>query len=448
MSSCRRQSIDIDIGVPALHTWDVKLVVPALLLSFILLLTSACASSGILRDQDYQASLALARQGELSEALREFPRKEDGGFITGVEKSWLGFWTGQADAKAAVRLRNDLEDRKVTWVSRETQTFFVLETEEGYLPAEHEVVAYHIISAMNFLRTGDVVSARVEAKRAAEVLQGDFNPGTSEFDDPALRIWLASVWLALGEWGSAQVDLRRAAAMNGDKDLKLLAEKDRAPSVFELRMIGSGPELVWTKSDPVPDFRIGGRAPEGLEHPVPTQAWYDHHRERNTALRDFVVKSNYMTQATGIKARSATQVTAGGVAAGTLMTAGTIVGVGLIGGALYLLVQVGGQCDASCGEALLYIGLLGAGIIKSAAQSAENLFTQVRKNTEADERRSFERLRVYRFVRFLPNWFGWSTSPRPAAATGSSWSFSSPDGTKVSWVWESHRDSRSSTVED
>lgn len=411
-----------------------------LLLSF--LLCSACASrQAILSDKEYGATNSLVRQGYLDQAVGYFPKKEKGGFITTVEKNWLGLWVDLASTDELIGLRKDLDDRKVTWVSREAENFFLQETEEGYLPAEHEVVASHLTAAQAFLAKNNPAEARVEVRRASELLQGDFNPATPDFDDPALRVWLASLWTALGEWGEAQVDLRRAYEMTKDEDLKKLAEREKPPPFFELQMSGIGPRLDWVDGQEAPNFYVGSDPPPWLANPLSTQHWYDRHQQRNTALRDFIMKSNYMSSFLGINMRSGAEYGVGAVASGIVVVAGVVVGAALIGAAVYAVLQSGASCSSGCGEALGYVAIAGMGIITAGANAGESIMDSTVKDVRRAREASIENLRTYRFVRYLPSWFGWSLKETKDEKAGFHFDFKSPQGVKVRWRWIPERES-------
>lgn len=412
------------------------------LLLLSLLLCSACASRrAILSDNEYASTNSLVRQGYLDQAVAYFPKKEAGGFITTTEKNWLGLWVDLASTDDLLGLRKGLDDRKVTFISREAENFFIQETEDGYLPAEHEVVASHLVAAQAFLAKNNPAEARVEARRAAELLQGDFNPATPDFDDPALRVWLASLWTALGEWDAAQVDLRRAYEMTKDPELKRLSERDKPPPFFELQMSGIGPTLDWIEGQEAPNFYVGSDPPPWLSHPLSSQAWYERHQQRNTALRDFIMKSNYMSSFMGINARSGAELGAGAVASGIVIAAGVTLGAVLIGGAVYALVQSGSTCTSGCGELLGYLFAAGFGIMKAGADTGESIMDSTIKDVHHARKASLENLRTYRFVRYLPSWFGWSLKETNDEKAGFHSDFKSPRGVKVRWRWIPERES-------
>ncbi|RYZ83623.1 MAG: hypothetical protein EOP04_19615 [Proteobacteria bacterium] len=110
------------------------------LLLLLLPILSACSTSQLIRDHEYKFSQAAFQFEDPEKALDEFPTKEKHGFVTTVEKSWIGLWANKTDQKELLRQAQTLDDRKYTSISREAEYFFFSESDEGYIPAEHEVV--------------------------------------------------------------------------------------------------------------------------------------------------------------------------------------------------------------------------------------------------------------------------------------------------------------------
>jgi hypothetical protein len=373
---------------------------------------NGCASTEILRDKDYQYSVNAFRGGNPEKALEVFPKKEKGGFITSVEKTWLGFWLGKsekAEVDALAKQSRTFDDRKFVSLTREAQIFLTQESEEGYVPSEHEVVILHLVAAMNYMSLEKWEDAEVEARRAAFYLQNHFNENQPHFDDPALRLWLASVWAALGNWNAAQVDLRKASALSGDRRLRELAEKSE-PQQLTLTFTGVGPDLQWKNSSPLPDFKIADGAPV-KPFTFATHAWYDHHRERNTVLRDTLVQSNYMAQYIGIEALDGASRGVGSAGAITLGTIGVVTGIALVGGGIYLAAVSG-----LSGEALGYVLLIGTGIVSGSYEGAKSMYNDIHRSADEEERRRIEDLRTYRLVRFMPNFISLEPTKSSAAS--------------------------------
>jgi hypothetical protein len=370
-------------------------------LNFIYIL-SACTSTQLIRDVDYRDSQISLNKSDPEKALFHFPTKENQGFITSIEKSWISLWSGMVNQGDLLRQAHTLDERKFTSITRETEHFFFNETQEGYLPSEHEIITMHLISAMNFMELNQYEEAFVEAKAATYFLQSIFNDDQHHFDDPAIRIWLAGIWTALGEWDEARVDFRRIYELTGNK--KALAWSERATPPPELNIIfqGSGPELKWQKESPIPDFHIKEAdtyAAGNLSYS--SEAWYARHKVRNNAIREQILKSNYMSQYYGIQFGKKSEEAVGFMAGSTLKITGIIVGTVIIAGAFYLVIQSG---VSGGGEFISYMGIAAMGMGKYFWDEGTKLANQFDESARALEQRGLNDLRTYRFVRFLPNW--------------------------------------------
>ncbi|MCB9806294.1 hypothetical protein H6775_04035, partial [Candidatus Nomurabacteria bacterium] len=203
----------------------------------------ACSSQQMALKSDYQESLASYRRGDYEQAKKEFPNKEKKGFITSTEKLMLDLVGGEPQPYLYLDLAKNLEKRQVTYVSQEAANFFYMETEEGYYPAEHEVISFHILLGYAFAKRNLPEEACVEARRASEYLEGSYDNQRSEFDDPALRLWLAGLFTYCGEWEHAKVDLRVAAKQLANPQLKALSLQDKPPAHIYLALLGDGPEV-------------------------------------------------------------------------------------------------------------------------------------------------------------------------------------------------------------
>jgi hypothetical protein len=363
----------------------------------------SCANRTLIKDSDYSDSYALYRQSEFSAALTKFPTKEKDGFITSVEKSWISLWNKTGDNSLLETQIKSLDRRQYTSISRETEYFFFNESPDGYIPSEHEVVALHLINAMIYMQQQKWNEAEVEARRASYFLQKIFNPDQPHFDDPALRLWLATVWMSLNNWDAAQVDLRRINELSPNPSIKKLLALEKPPAFFRLYMEGSGPTLTWSTSSITPEFSI--RVPRSDEFSA--SPWYERHLKRNTAIRDDVLKSNYMAQYMGIKTGSDVQKAVGYSFGNASRLLGVTLGVAIVGGGLYLAAQSGG---ATSGEGLSYIFAAGLVVGKYMWDVGDDIIASTRRDAKVYEDAEFEKLRTYRFVRFLPNEFSFETS--------------------------------------
>ncbi len=365
----------------------------------------SCATNQLIKDKEYSDSVALYKQSEFKSALKAFPFKEDKGFITSVEKAWIGFWDKNGDNSQLETQIKSLNKRQYTSISQEAEFFFFNETEDGYIPSEHEVVAMHLINAMIYMQQNKWIDAEVEARRASYFLQNIFNPDQPHFDDPALRLWLAALWINLNNWDAAQVDLRRIFELTSDQRIKELSELEKPPSFFRLYFNGSGPELRWSESSITPEFVISLNDQDFLS----AAPWYRRHVLRNTLIRDSVLKSNYMAQYLGIKTNSGSQRAMGFSLGNASRVLGITLGGAIIFGGFYLAAQIGAS-GASSSEMLG--GIFGAGYLvgKYFWDSGDEIINSANAGATTYEKLQFENLRIYRFVRFLPSKFDFEFS--------------------------------------
>lgn len=365
----------------------------------------------MIRDREYAPAMNAYRDGELVRALEVFPAKEKNGFVTTVEKSWIGFWAGSTEVEPLQKQVRTFEDRKFVSVTRETETFLFAESEEGYVPDEHEVVLLHLISAMLYMKRHEWSDAEVEARRAGYYLQNYFTEDQKHFDDPALRVWLAGIWAGLGNWQEAQVDLRRAGEMTKDKSLLKLAERNDPPADFVLYFSGVGPRLKWTEGVAAPEFVEPQNLPNDYRA-YPTYPWYEHHLHRNTVLRDSLVSSNYMAQYLGAKTGTVTEKAMGKTAAFSGKAAGYIAGGLVIATGIYVAIQT------NSGEIGGYIAGLGVALGLWVVEKVEKWDRWYQRKLIEEELDKLEALKVYRLVRFMPDYVGFELQAPPKPVIG------------------------------
>lgn len=388
-------------------------------LAVAVLLQPACSTisqSDLAKREDYLGAMALHAYGDHDGALQLLPTKEPGGFLTTAERGWLAVLAGKPVPEELVRVSRELDARKTLRVSREAAAYFYKETEEGYYPAEHEAVAFHVITGYAFAASGRRAEALVEAKRAALYLQNDFG-SQSGFDHPALRLWLAGLWVYTGEWDSARVDLRRAAQM----DPKLtwagkLADEKTPPPALVLVLEGPGPDLDWDPSligDGAVDtikfvpgakggkLRLGGTT---LTAGLPTLGWYTRHQERDRAIRQVLTKSRYMIEGIAPAGVAATTMTLGVVAGVSL------IGLGIAGGCaiVYYTVKgylaIGGPDSREVGGLVLSAGILAGGAVAyGGIYAGTKLMANSKAMSETILDKGFNPTDSYRYMRFLPD---------------------------------------------
>ncbi|MBC7370666.1 MAG: hypothetical protein H7326_03820 [Bdellovibrionaceae bacterium] len=361
---------------------------------------AACSTSKVIRDSEYKFAQAAFQFADPEKALADFPKKERNGFVTTVEKSWISLWTERNDQKDLLFQAKTLDDRKYTSVRRETEYFFFSESAEGYIPAEHEVVVMHLMSAMFFLKEQQPAKARVEAVRAAYFLQSFFSPEQKHFDDPALRVWLAGIWTALGEWNEAQVDLRRAYELSQEKTLLPFLSDTKSPSELNIIFEGAGPTVTWNFGNPTPEFSQRDARPN---YPISfsTLPWFQRHQLRNSTIRDQVMASRYMSQYYGVQFGKGSEKTVGYISSGAVKATGVLIGTAIVAGGIYLLASAN---STGSGEAIGPI--FGAGALAGSYfwQQGEEISKSFSRSVRDMEDRGKEDLKTYRYVRFLPSW--------------------------------------------
>ncbi|MES2802231.1 MAG: hypothetical protein V4654_07045 [Bdellovibrionota bacterium] len=363
---------------------------------FACLFLASCANKTLIRDSEYQPVYSTLQKNYPDEALLVFPRKEENGFITTFEKAWIKFWSGEkfsaTDVKKVQVLSDQIEQRKFVSISYEASVFLVGESEDGYIPSEHEIISLHLFLAMLYLDQNAIDPAHVELKRAVEYLANNPQGKETTFDDAAIRIWLASLWEAIGDRNASNVDLRKAMELSGNKSIEQLIQLNKRK--INLHMSGLGPRINWSNSGQrfFFEYKLNAEASAENNFIFSTRKWYDWHQSRNTKIRDRLLSSHYMANSLGHKTSRVSQKTAGLAFAGVMYTAAAAVFVG----GLYLAAQYGGVDP----ESIVY---LAAGIAGWIVTKAEDLRLGVDKKIEESKVNEAENLKVYRMIRFLPS---------------------------------------------
>ncbi len=383
------------------------------LLCALVLVCCGCSQNRLLTKHDYQRSRDAFTQGELRDALREFPRgKEEGDFITTMEQSYLSLAQGEPNIKALQKQAAVLEDRVRYHVSREARTFFYVQTPEDYYASEHEVIWLHFLLSWGYSLQGKYVDACVEAREASSLLSLPWSPA-GHFDDPAMRLMLASLWTMCGNWPEARVDLRAAWFMDNSLTwAKMLAERERPRAHLFVVLGGPGPEPTWNpemRANPLRSERQVGFTFQGqkssltvidqrgkrLDARVSPDAtkWYERHLARESELHELILDSTYGGKAAASSAWAGSKIAA---AAGVGLALG--IGGTALGGAIIYYGQ-----SASAVEAGLAVAA--AGIGKGAEISSESY-----RDSAATLKQDLDPSIRYRFVRYLPEylWFVWS----------------------------------------
>lgn len=396
------------------------------LLLFFSALQIGCAStSELAKKSDYEVVTRLLVQAETEQAFLEYHKKEPKAFITVTEKAWLGLLANKEIEKdKLIKVSESLPTKETEYISDEVGRYFYQKTAEGYYPAEHEVIFFHLVSSMQLLKQGEKEAARVEARRAAYYLQEDYSQ-KKPFDSAELRVWLATIWTALGEWEVAKVDLRRAAELSKDYAwVRKWTKQERPPKYLALVLQGTGPTLTWSPNGfdqhmtgrgslhfeitEVEDkIRLVFNSTEiPLKSPEQTTHWfYKRHQNRNLAIRETLETSEYMVKATAVKTGEYTAKGVGKAVAGALITTGVVVGAVIIGAVIYLAVQLA-PSDGMEQSSWEFLGIMaaggwaaGEGIAKAGVDADKSISSSATKS--ANE--ALDLSKSYRFVRYIPS---------------------------------------------
>jgi hypothetical protein len=347
-----------------------------------ILLLAGCSQNNLLTKQNFQNSQNAFIQGDATEALTKFPRgKEDGNFITTMEKGYLSLTEGKPNIKELQYQAKQLENRVRYHVSREARTFFYVQSPEDYNASEHEVIWLHFLLSWGYSLQGEYSDACVEARIAGSLLSLPWSP-MGHFDDPAMRLFLAGLWTMCGQWSEAQVDLRAAWSM--DNSLiwaKDLAEQEHPPAHLFIALGGPGPEPVWNSeisANPLRSVRQvsfnlrGQKRPLsivdqqgwGIDSHISPDAsnWYDRHLARESELHEMILDSVYGTKiTTGVVELSANVI--GETTKDMIVGIGTgaVAGLGLLASG----ASSGGQTTISRTEAVdaLALGAVVGGVV-------------------------------------------------------------------------------------
>lgn len=379
----------------------------------LVLLGSGCSQNSLLTRQDYQKSQQDFLRGDADGALLNFPRKaEDGTFITTMEKGYLSLIQNKPQIKGMQKQAETLEKRVRYHVSRESRTFFYVQTPEDYYASEHEVIWLHFLLSWGYSLQGKYTDGCVEARIASSLLSLPWSP-EGHFDDPAMRLFLAGLWTMCGEWHEAQVDLRAAWFMDNSLAwAKELAERSQPPANLFLVLGGPGPEPVWDpewtasplRTERQISFKLRGRkSPLAIadQHGVvivphlspDASKWYERHLARESELHELILDSAY-----GGKAAISSTIAGGKIAATT--SAGLVVGIGgtVLGAGIIYYANSARMVEAG-------LAIAGTSILKGMEISREGY-----RESASKLKQELDPSITYRFVRFLPEylWMGWS----------------------------------------
>lgn len=363
----------------------------------------SCANKTLIRDSEYEPVYHALRTRENKDAFKSFPEKEKNGFITTFEKAWIKFWTGEEklreeETKNVQHLSDQIEKRKFVSISNEASIFLVGESEDGYIPSEHEIVSLHLFLSMIYLDAENYDAANVELKRAIEYLANNPDGKETTFDDPAIRLWLAALWESVGNRDNANVDLRKAKELTGNESLAKFIDQPKRKIVLNLK--GLGPKIRWTDSAESMwfDYSLPPEDKSNYAIILPTNNWYEWHKSRNTKIRENLLKSHYMAMALERKTLKFSQQT-GNLAGTTALYTGALA---VAAGGIYALAAVSsaGIVDPDAYKGILLLTALG---VAWFVEKGKEFYDSSNQKIAESERNRIELLKTYRMIRFLPS---------------------------------------------
>ncbi|TGM11493.1 hypothetical protein EHQ81_17645 [Leptospira selangorensis] len=380
-----------------------------------LLLSFSISCSSLLKKEDYVPAKKDWSSQNPKSALESFPSGEKGTFITALEKAIIGFYTPNNDISKLQEIAEENKSRLRFSASRELRSFFYSETPEGYYASEAEVIFLHILLGFYYAKKEQYEEALVEARYASNLLNGEWS-AEGQFDDPNLRILLASLWTACGDWQEAKIDLRAALKLSPKSAwLRQYAYLEQAPKNIFLVLGGPGPEpfmdpeinLNFVRGLRKLGFEFKGERSEllwvdlegnqGKLYLTPsTQNWYQRHLDRDNSIHEIIDDSKYFQLVTLSTTKQASILAA--KVTGSILTGATIVALGA--GITYLGVQANSSEIGGAGIIIAIYGIeLAAKMIDSSIETSKKEFSE-----------DLDISSNYRYVRFLPEylWFGTS----------------------------------------
>lgn len=353
---------------------------------------------------DYYKSEQYLETGRIDFAIKTLPRKEGKNFITIMEKTYLNLLQGKAEIYDLAKLARKIDNQVKYKISRGIKSFFYLETPDGYFASEHEIIWMHLLLSWGYSLQNDFEKARVEVKKASILIGGKFS-SKKHFDDPFLRILLATMWAMCGEWEEAQVDFRKAAKLKPSLWwAKRIGNLEKQPKLLLVVLRGIGPEPIW-KDRSIADRKVSFRQRTRkkllkikdknnrsirLYASTNSSYWYKRHFERNNVIADLIEDSKYVQKNVAASAVATASIGVGVVIGTAIATGGLAAG----GAIIYLGLA------AESGEAIGLGVLVAIGGVKLGIDTSKNI---TRKSLRR-RRELIDPSDKYRFVRFLPEY--------------------------------------------
>lgn len=387
-------------------------------LFFLLCLLSlcSCVSSKLIEKKEYAQTILELKSENFEKAIDVFPKKEKDHFITVLEKAYLRLLSSnrlkKEEVDQLVKLAGQIEAKDVVYLSNEVQNLFYIETDEGYFPAEHELYWMHLVLGFHYLKNLEPDFARIHAQKISELFSRINNKGEKYFDDAALRVLAATLWLAVNEWNRAQVDLRRAYELQPSLTfLKEMSSGSEPPKDWAIVLRGAGYQAsfesnnlgnLFTGSEDIrfKSLLTADKKPLDLSYIGSSESWYQRHVYRNHEIKNVIDKSRYMTRMFKSELEYGSLNALTTAATGVVITSGVALGIGIVGSGIYLLSQVGGS---SSGEAAGYIVAFGFLVGSEIYNAGVNFYDKTTTKLREDKTEYQDVSRFYRYVRFIPD---------------------------------------------
>ena len=372
-----------------------------------------CITTNFHNAEDYKPSLEAIKKENISLAIQNLPNTEQG-FILTLEKTYLKLLKNEIELEELEEYEKRTENRIRFQVSRELKDFFYMDTPEGYYASEHEIIWMHLVLGWGYSKQNQIEKARIQAKKVANYLNGDWSH-EGRFDDPMIRIFLASIWASINEWQEARVEFRAIYNMNPNWYwAKNFADKETKPESLILVLGYPGREPIW---NPNVDYNIlrslrgldfqsdGNRSNIQIKNNLDevsmnissnSNHWYKRHIERDNEINELIQDSKYGQQL-AFNLTKGTIYGGAGIVVGTLVAVG---GVGLGGGIAYISAKGNSGDGVALGIIIAFAGIVkGYEIAEKSVKEAKNEFI---KDSDISAQ--------YRFVRFLPDyvWIGYT----------------------------------------
>ena len=362
----------------------------------------------------YNLSSSSLVTGDIDSAINALPDGEGDSFISLMERCYLNLLKGNPDIDNLSRFADKIDKQIKYKISRESKSFFFIETPEGYYASEHEIIWMHFLLSWGYSLRHDTEKARVEVKKASVLLSNRFT-GEKRFDDAFMRVICGVLWSMCGEWDDARTDFRRALQLNPSiKWIKNLINMDEPPANITLILGGIGYQPYWNPKGNKfvrgyrdVDFQSMGKKsrlilslPDNSSFNMfmtpDASSWYKRHKTRNNEIADVIDDVKYTEKFTFSSTKMAAHVLYGVLGGLAIFTVVAGLGAGLIALGVYInsseLVGLGGV-------GVIAGGYLGVDFAKENYRDATSTY---KKEMNPSDK--------YRFVRYLPeySWIGWS----------------------------------------